>query len=75
MNKFIDIKKNKKRSVDYMVNMTKMNITTINKYIDKYRKEQQRLLKLVVSNKSLIETRDGLKAILQVVKGDINEID
>lgn len=56
-----------------MVNRTKTDIIVINKYINEFRKEQQRLLDLALSNKNLIETRYGLKAILQVIKGDSNE--
>ncbi len=55
------------------VNKTKSDISIINKYIDEYRGEHQQLLNMAVSNKTLIETRDGLKAILQVIKGDRNE--
>lgn len=53
---------------------TKTDIIVINKYINEFRKDQRRLLDLALSNKKLIETRDGLKAILQVMKGDSNEI-
>lgn len=55
------------------VNKTKSDISIINNYIDEYRREHQQLLNMAVSNKTLMETRDGLKAILQVIKGDRNE--
>lgn len=53
---------------------TKIDITIINKYIDTYRKEQQRIINLAMSNKKLVETKEGLNRILQVMKGDGNEI-
>lgn len=58
-----------------MMNRTKTDIAIIDKSIEEFRKEQKQLLNLALSNKKLIETRDGLKAILQVMKGDINETD
>lgn len=56
------------------MNRTKIDITIINKYIDTYRKEQQRIINLAMSNKKLVETKEGLNRILQVMKGDGNEI-
>lgn len=62
-----------RRRAIMIVNKTKLDISIINKYIDEYRREHQQLLNMAVSNKTLIETRDGLKVILQVIKGDRNE--
>lgn len=56
------------------MNRTKIDIVIINKYIDTYRKEQQRIINLAIANKKLVETKEGLNRILQVMKGDGNEI-
>lgn len=59
-----------------MLNRIEIDVEIMNKQIAKYRKTQERLLDLAVSNKKLAETRDGLKAIKAVMKGgEISETD